>query len=102
MIAKTPQLELAEVTKPLERGVMGVQLPQTEYHEQSETLRSYLKFPPHISRSVARGWGNNSYVVLTDWNVWRAAWDPETTVVVHIETRRGYQNSGRGHGLHGP
>jgi len=93
VIAKTPQLERAEVAKLLECGVVGIQLPRTETREQVETLRSYMKFPPHGSRAVAPGWGNSSYVVPTDWNVWMAEQDEETTVVVHIETRLGYQNA---------
>ncbi len=46
VIAKTPQLERQEVSKLLEAGVVGIQLPRTETREQVETLLSYLKFPP--------------------------------------------------------
>jgi len=93
VIAKTPQLERAAVAKLLECGVVGIQLPRTESREQVETLRSYLKFPPYGSRAVAPGWGNSSYVAPTDWKVWMAEQDEETTVVVHIETQLGYRNA---------
>ncbi len=93
VIAKTPQLERAEVAKMLECGIVGVQLPRTETREQVETLRDYLKFPPHGSRAVAPGWGNSSYVAPTDWNVWIADQNQETTIIVHIETRLGYENA---------
>ena len=56
-------------------------------------LRNYIKFPPHGSRAVAPGWGNSSYVAPTDWNAWMADQDQETTLVVHIETRLGYENA---------
>ena len=93
VIAKTPQLERAEVAKLLECGVVGIQLPRTESREQVETLRSYVKFPPYGTRAVAPGWGNSSYIAPTDWNIWMADQDEETTIVVHIETRLGYENA---------
>ena len=46
VIAKTPQLERQEVSKLLEAGVVGIQLPRTETREQVRKLLSYLKFPP--------------------------------------------------------
>ena len=93
VIAKTPQLERAEVAKLLECGVVGIQLPRTESREEIETLRSYLKFPPGGSRAVAPGWGNSSYVAPTDWKVWMTEQDQETTLVVHIETCLGYEKA---------
>ena len=52
-IAKTPQLERAEVAKLLEAGIVGIQLPRTESREQVEELRGYLRFPPVGTRAVA-------------------------------------------------
>ncbi len=92
VIAKTPQLERAEVAKLLELGVSGIQLPRTETREQVEELRSYLKFPPAGTRAVAPGYGNSDYVQPEDWVAWMAEQDKETTLVVHIETRLGYKN----------
>src|SRR5438132_7668804 len=57
VIAKTPQLERAEVAKLLECGVVGIQLPRTESREQLETLRSYIKFAPIGTRAIAPGYG---------------------------------------------
>lgn len=93
VIAKTPQLERAEVAKLLECGVAGIQLPRTETQAEVETLRSYLKFPPSGTRAVAPGYGNSSYVQPVDWKAWMAEQDEETTLVVHIETRRAYENA---------
>ena len=92
VIAKTPQLERAEVAKLLELGVSGIQLPRTETREQVEELLSYLKFPPVGTRAVAPGYGNSDYVQPENWVDWMAEQDKETTLVVHIETRLGYKN----------
>jgi 2-keto-3-deoxy-L-rhamnonate aldolase RhmA len=92
VIAKTPQLERGAVAKLLELGVVGIQLPRTETRREVETLRSFLKFPPQGTRAVAPGWGNSSYRSVDDWQGWMDQQDAETTLVVHIETRRGYEN----------
>ncbi len=93
VIAKTPQLERQEVAKLLECGVVGIQLPRTETREELETLLGYLKFPPAGTRAVAPGWGNSDYIQPADWKIWMDAQDAETTLVVHIETRKGYENA---------
>ena len=93
VIAKTPQLERQEVAKLLECGVIGIQLPRTESREQVEMLRSYIKFPPSGSRATATGYGNSDYIKPTDRVAWIADQDAETTLVVHIETRLGYENA---------
>ena len=93
VIAKTPQLERMEVSKLLEAGVVGIQLPRTESREQVETLLSYLKFPPHGTRAVAPGWGNSDYRGVTDWQGWMEEQNEETTVVVHLETVQGYERA---------
>jgi 2-dehydro-3-deoxyglucarate aldolase/4-hydroxy-2-oxoheptanedioate aldolase len=93
VIAKTPQLERAEVAKLLECGVVGVQLPRTESRAEVETLRCYLKFPPQGTRAVAPGFGNSDYVQPADWQQWMTDQDAETLLVVHIETRAGFERS---------
>ncbi len=93
VIAKTPQLERAEVAKLLECGIVGIQLPRTESRAEIETLRSYLKYPPAGTRAIAPGYGNCSYSRLPDWQSWMTEQDQETTLVVHIETKRAYVNA---------
>ena len=93
VISKTPQLERQEVAKLLECGVVGIQLPRTESREQVECLRSYLKFPPAGTRATASGLGNSDYIKPTDKRAWMADQDAETTLVVHIETRVGYESA---------
>ena len=92
-VAKTPQLERAEVAKLLESGVVGIQLPRTESREQVETLRSYLKFPPAGTRAFAPGYGNSDYGQPDDVKAWMAEQNAETTLVVHIETELAYRNA---------
>ena len=93
VIAKTPQLERAEVAKLLECGVVGIQLPRAETREEIETLRGYLKFPPHGTRAAAPGYGNSDFVVPEDKRAWLQAQDEEDSLVVHIETRKAYENA---------
>jgi 4-hydroxy-2-oxoheptanedioate aldolase len=93
VIAKTPQLERAEVARLLESGVIGIQLPRTESRAQVETLRGYLKFPPAGSRAVAPGYGNSGYVQPASWKNWMSDQDAETVLVVHIETKIGFEHA---------
>ena len=92
-IAKTPQLERAEVAKLLDSGIVGIQLPRTESKEQIEELISYMKFPPNGTRAAAGNLGNTDYKPVSDWKQWLIDQDQETTVVVHIETKLGYKNA---------
>ena len=94
VIAKTPQLERAEVAKLLECGIVGIQLPRTETRADVECLLDYLKFPPRGTRAIAPGYGSSGYAQPADWSVWMDEQDQETALVVHIETRRAYENAG--------
>ena len=93
VIAKTPQLERADVAKLLECGVVGIQLPRTESREDLETLISYLKFPPNGTRAAAPGYGNSDTIIPEDHGAWLREQDEETSLVVHIETRVGYERA---------
>lgn len=93
VISKTPQLERGAVARLLECGIVGIQLPRSETRAEIETLRSYLKFPPAGTRAIAPGYGNSDYRRIPDWKTWMAEQDQETTLVVHIETRRAWENA---------
>jgi len=93
VVSKTPQLERQEVSKLLEAGVSGIQLPRTETREQVEELLGYIKFPPKGTRAMAPGYGNSDYVQTSDLSEWMVEQDAESTLVVHIETRLGYENA---------
>jgi len=93
VVSKTPQLERQEVSKLLEAGVSGIQLPRTETREQVEELLGYIKFPPKGTRAMAPGYGNSDYAQTSDLAEWMVEQDAESTLVVHIETRLGYENA---------
>ena len=93
VIAKTPQLERAEVAKLLECGVVGMQLPRTESRQEVETLLDYIKYPPLGTRAAAPGYGNSDYMRVEDQRAWLAAQNEETSLVVHIETKKAYENA---------
>ncbi len=93
VISKVPELERAEVAKLLECGVVGIQLPRTETRDQLETLRSYMKYTPNGTRASASGFGNSDYIRPANKAQWMRDQNAETTVVVHIETRLGYENT---------
>src|SRR5262249_2229048 len=58
-----------------------------------ETLRSYLKYPPIGTRAIAPGLGNSSYEQPADWRTWMDEQNEEVLLVVHIETRTGYDHA---------
>lgn len=93
VIAKTPQLERAAVAKLIDCGVVGIQLPRTESRAEVETLLDYMKFPPRGTRAVIPGVGNSSYEMPDNWETWMRDQDEESVLVVHIETRAGYENA---------
>src|SRR5262249_42545551 len=92
-IAKTPQLERAEVAKLLECGVMGIQLPRTETRRDLETLIDYMKFPPLGTRAGAPCFGNVDYAWPANDVEWLKNANESTIVVAHIETAAGYRNA---------
>ena len=93
VIAKTAQLERAEVARLLEAGVVGVQLPRTETRQDVLTLLDYMKFPPKGTRAGAPCFGNTDYAMPADDRAWLKKADASTILVVHIETRRGFENA---------
>jgi 4-hydroxy-2-oxoheptanedioate aldolase len=93
VISKISQLDRGEITRLLDCGVVGIQLPRTETREQIEALRDFIKFPPLGTRAVAPGLGNSDFRQPVSWPKWLEEQNAETTLVAHIETRKGYQNA---------
>jgi 4-hydroxy-2-oxoheptanedioate aldolase len=93
VIAKIAQLERPETTRLLDCGVVGIQLPRTETREEVETLRGLIKFPPNGTRAIAPGIGNSDFRRPASWKKWMKEQDSETLLVVHIETKLGYENA---------
>ena len=93
VIAKVGGLDRAATTHLLDSGVVGIQLPRTETRAQVEQLHDYLKLPPAGTRSFAPGYGSSDYRRELDPVDWIEDQNAETTLVVHIETRKGYENA---------
>lgn len=93
VIAKTPQLERAEVAYLLDSGVMGIQLPRTESRADIEELIGYVKYPPMGTRAGAPGYCNTFHIWPDDPAGWLTACNETTVIVGHIETATGYRNA---------
>lgn len=97
VISKIGQLNRPEVTRMLDSGVIGIQLPRTESRAQIEELVNYVKFAPVGSRAGAPCFGNVDYAWASTYPVEGQAWIREandsTLIVAHIETELGYRNA---------
>lgn len=93
MIAKTGQLERPEVARLLDAGVVGIQLPRTESRDEVLELLQYMKFPPNGTRAGAPCYGNVDYAPPGDDAAYMKRADEATVLVVHIETKQGYENA---------
>lgn len=97
VISKIGQLNRAEVTRLLDCGVVGIQLPRTESRDQLLELTSYVKFPPLGSRAGAPCFGNVDYSWPSEYaqnsSLWLNNANLATVIVAQIETRLGYENA---------
>ena len=97
VISKIGQLSRTEVTRLLDCGVVGIQLPRTESREQLLELTGYMKFPPVGSRAGAPCFGNVDYSWPSEYagnsSLWLTNANLATVLVAQIETRRGYENA---------
>lgn len=97
VISKVGDLNRAEVTRMLDCGVIGIQLPRTESREQLEELASYVKFRPVGTRPGAPCYGNVDYswpsVYPEQGRDWLVNANDATLMVAHIETELGYRNA---------
>lgn len=91
VVAKSSYVDRGHIAQLLDAGVTGIQLPMSETAEQLEQVVSFTKFPPTGIRAAAPGTGNSDYesVNVTEW---LKKQDEETTVLAHIESRRGLEN----------
>ena len=92
-ISKIAENNRPEVTRVLDAGVVGIQLPRTESSDDLMELIDYIKYPPLGSRAAAPSYGNVDYVPPIDASAWLAGANEASVVVAHIETRRGYENA---------
>ncbi|MFB3902002.1 MAG: HpcH/HpaI aldolase/citrate lyase family protein [Acidobacteriota bacterium] len=88
VVAKIPYVNRGAVTKLLDAGVTGIQLPMTETASQIAEVVRYTKFPPWGVRAASPGTGNTLYRDV-DCASWLKESDQETAVIAHIETVEG-------------
>lgn len=93
VISKIGELNRPEVSRLLEAGVVGIQLPRTESREQLMTLIQYMKYSPLGTRAGAPGYGNMDYDFPEGDRAWLKKANQSTVIVAHIETALGYENA---------
>ncbi|MFH0963567.1 MAG: aldolase/citrate lyase family protein [Planctomycetota bacterium] len=91
VVAKTPYLDRAWVTKLLDAGVTGIQLPMTETSEQVRQLAEWVKFPPVGKRACACAYGATGYVDMEVRDFIEKS-NAQTLVIAHVETLTGVKN----------
>lgn len=92
VISKTGKLERNEIARIMDSGVVGVQLPATESREQVKTLIEYIKYLPRGTRAGAPCFGNVDYQPPGDDRAWLRKANAASLIVLHIETKTGYEN----------
>jgi len=92
VIAKIPDLQRSWVGFLLEAGVAAIQLPRTESRAQLLQLLDWMRFPPRGTRAGAPCFGNVDYAWPKNHKAWIRSANANTLVVVHIETRLGFEN----------
>lgn len=97
VISKVGDLNRAEVTRMLDCGVIGIQLPRSESRAQIEELAGYVKFRPLGTRPGAPCYGNVDYawpsVYTEQGRDWLGNANDSTLIVAHIETELGWRNA---------
>lgn len=94
VVAKCSYLERGSITRLLDSGVMGIQLPMTESANDVARLVDYMKYPPAGNRAFSPGIGNTDYKASgpATWGEWIKEMNEETVVIAHVETKRGLRN----------
>lgn len=97
VVSKIGSLNRSEVTRLIDAGIVGIQLPRTESREQLLELANYMKFPPLGTRAGAPCFGNVDYSWASDYDVggrkWQKGANEATSIVAQIETAKGYENA---------
>ena len=93
VISKVGTIDRGEVTRLLDAGVVGIQLPRTESRSDVERMKDLMTFPPGGTRPGEPILGNVDYAPPTDCAAWQKKADASVVFVAHIETRRGYESA---------
>jgi len=91
VITKVPSLHRHFISRALDAGALGIQLPRTNSREDVERMVQYAKFPPIGDRAGCPGLGNTDYRPVGAEEFFRRS-NEETLIIAHIETREGLAN----------
>ena len=91
VVSKSAYLDRSVITRLLDAGVTGIQLPWTETSDEAVELIQYMKFPPGGIRAAAPGIGNTEYE-LVDAKEWVERANEDTIAIAHVETKTGLEN----------
>jgi len=92
LVVKTPYLDRGAITKLLDAGATGIQLPMTETEEQIRTLHDYVKFPPEGKRAAGHDFTNTGYGDVEDYSEALKGSNRNTLVIAHVETAKSVEN----------
>lgn len=93
VISKIGELNRSEVTRLLDAGIVGIQLPRTESADQIAHLVDLVKYPPIGSRAGAPGYGGSDYTYPENDAQWLRRSNASTSVIAHIETVTGMEHA---------
>ena len=91
VIVKVPSLHRHFISRALDSGAMGVQLPRTDTAEDVQKMVNYMKFPPIGDRAGCPGIAHTEYLPV-DAVEFFTRMNEETLVIAHIETSVGIEN----------
>ena len=93
VLAKTAQVERAELTRMLEAGISGIQLARTESREELMAMIDIMKYPPIGTRAGAPCYGHVDYVAPGNASRWLKNANASISVLAQIESAPGYENA---------
>lgn len=91
VIVKVPSLHRHFISRSLDMGAMGIQLPRTDTAEDVEKMVNCIKLPPIGDRAGCPGIAQTDYLPVPA-NEFFTRMNEETLVIAHIETQIGLQN----------
>jgi len=91
VVTKVPSLHRHFISRALDAGALGIQLPRTNSAEDVRKLVQYAKFPPLGDRAGCPGLANTDFREVEAEEFFRTG-NEETLIVGHIETREGLEN----------
>ena len=93
VVAKTAQVERAELTRMMEAGISGIQLARTESREELTAMIDVMKYPPMGTRAGAPCYGHVDYITPTDVSRWFKKVNASVSILAQIESAKGYENA---------